>query len=383
MTGPNGRGGSAGITLALARRVAWLVLFAAGTSGTSFAEPYIAVREGYKCSVCHVNMTGGGKRTDFANIYVQTRLPQNIVQWTQAADPPGEKTDLAPAQTLYDGNLNEYFSVGGDLRVEYSHTKTPHESDTEQFVLSKGLLYLRMNLIPETALFYVDQDVISTVATREMFMLFQGRAWPTYAKIGKFFLPSGLRLQDDTAYIRATTRFNYGVTDTGVELGVEPGPFTFSVAYTNGATQDNKKVAAYGYAISRHGMFGLSSSAEKDKPDNWRRVSNVFAGLYFGRTSWLFEVDRITDSSTDIEQEAALLELDLLIAKGANLKLTYEYLKPDVNDPAINRDRTSIVYEPFLNQFLQLRLGARKSAGPRTDNSLNSQRLFAELHVFF
>lgn len=368
-----------------------LALFFWASPGVQ-AEPYLAIQEGYKCSKCHVNMTGGGKRTDFANIYVQTRLSSSFLNWRGLLPELGEDEDEEenPLKTdsnssFFSGRLNDYIAIGGDFRALYERTETPGSDTEDLFNQRKQNIYLEINLIPEHVLFYQTMD--GGGDAREIFGLLK---WeidkePIYLKAGQFFLPYGLRLQDDSAFIRAVTGFTYGTTDVGLEVGYEPGNWAFHAATSNGTgssleTNRHKRFTTSAAYVKKRYRVGASYSTNKNEEGVETKIYGVHAGAQFGRTGLLFETDKIDDETT--EQQVSILELNFLIARGQNIKLSYEYHDPSEDIKENANERYSLVYEPFLNQFTQLRAGYRNSDGIPQDPASNTTSYFIELHLF-
>jgi hypothetical protein len=102
--------------------------------------------------------------------------------------------------------------------------------------------------------------------------------------------------------------------------------------------------------------------------------------------SWLASAVQVTDDGTPagrISQVATLLEGNVEVAKGHNLKLTYEYLDPNRDVKEDQRERYSAVYEYTPIQFTQIRLGVRKNNGIPQNNTQNSIETFLQWHAFF
>jgi hypothetical protein len=341
------------------------------------AEAYIAMREGYKCSQCHVNKTGGGKRNDFSNAYVQTRLAQYPLGWL----PPGEEGGESAVGNMYHGRLNDYVSLGSDFRFAYSERYVPGVKNPDRDMsIRSGLLFLQMDMLPERASLYLDQSVQGAATAREMFLLFSALPADSYVKMGRFFLASGFRLQDDSAFVRQYPGFTYGNPDNGIEIGIEPGPFSIALW----TTSIDLKRGVTASVISRPARIGMSYNIDSTTKDKEKTVANVFGGLHLGRFTILAELDQIvTGTVSPVTSLASLLELDYMITKGANLKLSHDGLDPNVNVERDRVERFSLVYEPFITQFLQVGAGGRYYVGQKDNNQENRKEYFIELHGFF
>src|SRR5690606_34304264 len=86
---------------------ALVVLLAA----SAFAEPYMAVRTGFKCSQCHLNQTGGAGRTEYGNAYTQYKL---VMSQTQSLIKNSREDGL----TSFDPKLNDAVTIGANFRTE-------------------------------------------------------------------------------------------------------------------------------------------------------------------------------------------------------------------------------------------------------------------------
>ena len=312
-------------------------------------EPYLAVRTGFKCSQCHTNRSGGGKRNDFGNVYAQTRLPFTVVG--------GDGPFLQP-------QLSRFFSLGADVRVGTSREFTG-DNPKNPIAIEEGTIYAEARVIPDVLTIYADQLIApGSVRNRELFVLLSGLPGDSYIKVGKFFLPYGFRLLDDGEFIRQTTGFNYNNSDLGLELGVEPGPLSLAVAVSNGtqgaAETDSDKLVS-GLASVVFEWFRVGATASRNNTDIGRRdVVGAFGGLSLGRFDFLGEFDYIFDDPPDggesLDQFAAFVEGNFLAVQGMNLKVTYGFLDPDRDILENARTRLRFGAESFITQFLQVSL---------------------------
>jgi hypothetical protein len=340
------------------------------------AEPYLAVQQGLKCGQCHVNPTGGGLRTVFGDVFAQTVMPAQR---------------LDTGSDLWMGDVTKFLRVGGDLRFDQSVTQTPHTKTIDTFAIEQARVYLQANVIPERLFVYVDELVAPGGAlNREAYAVYWSAAHDWYVKAGQMYLPFGLRLEDQGAYIQQASGINMTNPDQGAEFGWERGRWDAQLAITNGtagaaATQSGKQYSGQLIYVESRYRVGLAANFN-DKTEGSKSSYGVFAGLRTGPVAWLGQAELIDDKgfpNGGRRTAATLAEADWRIAAGNNLKLTAEFMDPDRSIRNDNQTRWSIVYELTPIQFAQVRAGVRQLDGIPQIDTQHTRFYFVQLHGFF
>ena len=358
-------------------RIAALLFIVVLMHDEATAEPYLAVTKGMHCSSCHSHPAGGGKRNVYGNVFAQSELPARHLG--------GNDNDL------WTGEIVKWLSVGADLRASYNYVDVPNTDSRSEFRITRGTVYAEATLVPNRLSMYIDQQIApDSSINREAYVKLLSGNGKFHFAAGQFFLPYGLRLQDDTAFIRQVTGVNFFTPDRGVQAGYESGPWSTMLSVTNGSgggteTNSGKQVSFIANYVRPLWRAGFSFNVNDDDAGD-RQMQNLFFGLKTGPVAWLAEADLITDdlpNGTEQDALAGLLEGNWLIRKGHNLKVSLDYFDPDNDVSEDQQVRWSVVWEYTPMQFLQGRFGVRLYDGIPQVDLQNRDEFFAEIHGFF
>ncbi len=362
----------------------YVALFGFACLGYLQAEPYLAVRTGFKCGQCHVNRTGGGKRNDFGNIYSQRFLNASFVR-------PKQTGHFSP-------QLTSNISVGANLRLRntsiftYRDTAGNIAPESALLDITEGNFYIEVGLIPDRLTVYFDQAVSPEPGTRESFGLLHGLPLNGYIKAGKILLPYGYRLWDDSAFIREATGFTYSGPDLGIEIGIEPKNISINMAATmdqfSGLVAWADDPARIGASWQKE-INGISDGFDT-------RMVGLFGGLHAGRLTLLAEVDQIEwDEEIEVEidslvwettrQQALFAEIDFLLFRGYNFKVAYDLFDRNLDVPLARNGQERITFglELFPLQFMQISVFYHINRFIPQNLTLNQNAFAMELHFFF
>lgn len=389
-------------------------------SATLFAEPYMAFRDGMKCSQCHFNRSGGGKRTDFGVIYASTVLP---LHYLQSPDSSG----------LFSNKLSDAVSVGANFRIDetrslkYSKTVI-NGSDTIQALvpadrsagIKEGNFYVQVDFVPNRLTFYLDEQVTPTATNRESFGMLHGLPGNSFIKVGRMLLPYGIRMMDDLAFIRSLTGYTYGTHDMAVEVGAEPGPFSFILNVTETSARSVNYIVFPKWRFGVHAAWSTKAPLILPAPKTETKAGisgsvNYSIFTLFGELDGIrtpngapsaFIPDPVVDSvyvngvktaRTKLDYSNAiklgankdaligLVSLNTLAMKGVNIPITYEFYNPNIKSPfaKVGKDRLTIGVESFVYQFFQVGLFYRMNRSVETYTTPNQDEVIARFHVAF
>ena len=345
------------------------------TSGRwALAEPYLAVQKGMQCSSCHSHPAGGGKRTVYGNVFAQSELAGRRIG----------------SGDLWTGEITKWLAVGADLRASYESVNIPNRSDTSDLGIDRGTIYVEATIISGRLSVYVDEQVApDKIENREAYVRLNSRNTKWFLAAGQFYLPYGLRLQDDTAFVRLATGINFTNSDRGVQVGYNSGAWSTIASLTNnsgnGRNSSGDQFSLLSSYVQPTWRAGISINVNREDAGD-RAMFGLFGGLKTGPVAWLAEIDSIRDDISPgitIDAFAGLLEANWTVLDKHNLKFSYEYLNPNNDISEDHQVRYSVVWEHAPLQFLQARAGLRFYDGIPQVDAQNRKTFFVELHGFF
>lgn len=363
----------------------------------SAARPEIAARGARPCWKCHVNPTGGGMRNETGS-HTTGKLS---LKASKAALQKNHPTFID-----FDPAVNDSIRLGFDGRIiwhdrvddpaEARKRGLPEDAAPEEggtFYLMQAALYLNARLLPILQFQYAYDAAQNTF---EAYGMIDDLPAGLYFRAGRFLLPYGLRFEDHTIFTRASLGFHNIAYDTGVEVGIRPGPFFLIAAFTNGnagAQEQDKDEDHYALTTQtgvRFWKLGLGGSYHTNTREGL--VRHVFGPwLSFGlwRFVLLAEADLFNQQTTDggdpekfdhIIGSASVVQVEFKVISGLYLQTLYTHMDTDWEVDESYRDQ--VAGGILLYPFPHFKLTAQYRYN-REPEEINNNRAVVQIHSFF
>ncbi len=358
-------------------------------SATAFSLPRFASRTNFSCQSCHVNPSGGGMRNTFGLSYGREDIVLESLQ---------EEYGLEEFTT----QINDFISYGVDFRfLAFTQMKDNPEESRSSFFPMQADVYFNLAISKRVSLFV--NPAFGPFNRYEVFGIARILPASGYIKLGRFTPPYGLRLDDHTSSVREVTPFrNNTGQQTGIEVGLNPGPFSLLAALTNGVVGDrdgDMAKAVFGKAEGRFNlgpanlMLGVSSYNDVSGPERYNMVGGYGALTFFNRLTVVGDVERIEGNSPlmgingdrlqrnaagrDLKQLALMVEGSYMVIPGLDLKVMYDFFDPNTDVQSGSVTRLSGGFEFFPLSGVEVRPLLRLTS----DDVIN--RDVVDLHVLF
>lgn len=385
-----------GAALAVVLALAWAF--------SASAIPTFAIREGVTCAACHVNPSGGGMRNRYGRyVYGPTQLPAGYPRQLGLSGP-------------LDVDIGDRFAIGADARGAYIDQRPgdPAEQSLRTIFLMQADLYLAATPFDGLTLYY-DQGAYGSFEGMALYQFhLKAPGLSGYVKVGRFTPSFGLRLPNHNVYTRQEIGFGPRDKDVGVEVGVNVGPLLLQAAVVNGTgpeqlLDDNKKKGGVGRAevllkagalrLLVGGSFYLNASGNRTEvrgtvvdstSQQWR--AGVHLGAALGRFAYLGEalVGKVQpgELNKQLPKEFSFRsyqELAVLVVRGFDLTLNYEFREPDLDLRSGRAHRLSAGFEFHPVPYAEIKALFRHSlgSGPAEEKQNGSNEAIAMVHVYF
>jgi len=351
-------------------------LMAVATSAR--ALPRYAAEYGQSCILCHENPTGGGMRNEYATEYL---IPEEIAARGWPTSDEGGL--LAHPGSAIAPNVN----IGADLRT----LAWQREGDGDIFAM-QGDLYFNIRMTP-TASIYFEQGLRGS---GEIFAVLHTMTMDGYLKAGRFIPDFGWKFADHTMFNRRFLLVTEGsdspafLYNSGVEVGISPGPLEFTCAVLSGRQQYGANYAGRVFLRQEWGVLrvGLGASVLRlyDPLGHRRAVGGIWS-VSAGPVTWLGEVDenKLPGGPAGENTLGNLVsqEVALRVARGWDVRLTYCFQDPDRAEKSGARERYGAGASYMPRPYLAFQVGVNRwliDPGPALEEGDQTE---AELMLHF